>query len=83
MVIGEDHVNQLSYQRRCKYFLCNRTRNEHLKQAANSNFAAVAFNIILIFGTNQSSHVLFNSGRVPPPFSLGTLKNDFAALIYK
>jgi hypothetical protein len=44
MVIGEDHVNQLSYQTRCKYFLCNRTRNEHLKQAAKSNFAAVAFN---------------------------------------
>jgi hypothetical protein len=38
----------------------NRTRNEHfayLKQAAKSNFSAVVFNVILIFDTNQSSHV--------------------------
>jgi hypothetical protein len=67
------------------------------KQAAKFNFAAVAFsdevNVILIFDTKQSTpwprNPLTSSRlscldrkRLGDNFSLGTLKNDFAALIY-
>jgi hypothetical protein len=63
-------------------FLCNRTQNEHfadLKQSAKSIFAAVKEMLAAKF-FNSLEIVASTLG---DNFSLGTLKNDFAAWIYK